>query len=692
MRCAFFLLLAATAFAQAPGDLNFLRNQVDGRDLREMLPNYVKARAFRLLEERRQRVSAVSSAQDLFRHRQQYREKLIRLLGGPFPEKTPLNPRVTGTLDFPEFKIEKVVFESQPGFHVTANLYLPKKGKGPYPAILFPLGHEAGAKAHEAWQHVLVSFAKKGYVCLAWDTIGQGERIQMWDDDFGQSKVIRSTTEHTISGLQTLLTGDPLARYTIWDGIRALDYLLSRPEVDARRVGVTGNSGGGTHTSYLASLDDRFAAAAPSCYLTNWRRLLETIGPQDAEQCIPPSIAEGLDHPDFVLSFAPKPYLMLTAVRDFFSIAGARETYAEAARVYDSLGAADRFGKFEADDGHGYTKPRRLAAYRFFGKHLLGAEDTEGEPPVRILLEDELWATTTGQVVTAFPKEETVHSLNLRRLAQVRGQSPSLDSLRKLLSYAPLTTPVPVRSYGVVEREGYRMEKLVLDTEPGILAPALLYLPNDNGRKPAVLLAHGQGKAAGHPIAEQLVRDGKVVLSVDLRGLGETRSLDDENGSDWPRYFGDYRSAMTALLTGKPLPGMRAEDVSRAIDVLRTRPEADATSLLAYGVESAAVPVLFAAALDDRIGSVVLERMVVSYESVVRQRVSRGQWENAITGVLRHIDLPEIARLILPKSVRLVDPVNAMGQPVATADAKKRYPGSPLFRRGVSSLATDWTR
>ena len=428
MRCASYLLLASTVFAQTPADLNFLMNQVDGRELRDMLPNYVKARAFRMLDERRQRVAAVTSSQDLFRHRQQYREKLIRLLGGPFPEKTPLNPRLTATLDFPDFKIEKVIFESQPGFHVTANLYLPKKGRGPYPAILFPLGHEAGAKAHEAWQYVLISFARKGYVCLAWDTIGQGERIQMWDEDFRQSKVIRSTTEHTINGLQTLLTGDPLARYTIWDGIRALDYLLSRPEVDPKRVGVTGNSGGGTHTSYLASLDDRFAAAAPSCYLTNWRRLLETIGPQDAEQCIPPSISEGLDHPDFVLSFAPKPFLMLTAIRDFFSIAGARETYTEAARVYDSLGAAASFGKFEADDGHGYTKPRRLAAYRFFGKHLLGAEDTEGEPPVKILLEEELWATSTGQVVTAFPKEETVHSLNLKRLAQVRGQAPNLQT------------------------------------------------------------------------------------------------------------------------------------------------------------------------------------------------------------------------------------------------------------------------
>ena len=112
---------------------------------------------------------------------------------------------------------------------MTANLYLPKTGRGPYPAILFPLGHEEGAKAHGVWQQLLVTFAKNGYVALAWDTIGQGERVQLYDEDFQTSKVVRSTTEHTINGIQTLLVGDALARYTIWDGMRALDYLVSRP-------------------------------------------------------------------------------------------------------------------------------------------------------------------------------------------------------------------------------------------------------------------------------------------------------------------------------------------------------------------------------------------------------------------------------------------------------------------------------
>jgi cephalosporin-C deacetylase-like acetyl esterase len=672
-------LLAAVlpALAQPPADLNFLSNHVDGRELRDSLPRYAKSRAFRLLDQRRERVRGFATAHHLDRYRQQYREKMIRLLGGPFPNKTPLNARTTATLDYPDYRIEKIVFESQPGFPVTANLYLPRRGRAPHPAILFPLGHEAGAKAHEAWQYALVSFARKGYVCLAWDPIGQGERIQLWDDDFQESKVVRSTTEHTIVGLQTLLVGDPLARYTIWDGIRALDYLLSRPEVDPARVGVTGNSGGGTHTAYLASLEDRFAAAAPSCYLTSWRRLLETIGPQDAEQCIPGWLAEGLDHADFVLSFAPKPYLMLVAIRDFFSLAGARDTYQEAARVYDSLGAGARFGKFEADDGHGYTQPRRLAAYRFFGQHLLGAEDTEGEPLVTILREEELWATATGQVSTALPQAETVHSLNLKRLNQLRGQTASLDALRKLLQFSP-DPNVPVsRSYGSLDRDGYRIEKLTLEAEAGITLPALLYLPNGSGKRPAIVLAHGQGKAAAHPWAEALTRRGEIVLSLDLRGLGETRAVSERNGSDWARFFGDYESAMTAMLTGKPLVAMRAEDVSRSLEWLRARPEVDPTDLMAYGIDQAAIPVLFAAALDARVRKVTLERMLISYEAVVRHRLHRLQWENAIPGVLRHFDLPDIVRLLAPRPVRLVDVLNPLGQPAALPEVRRSYPSVP---------------
>ena len=250
------------------------------------------------LDKREAAVRAVQSVDQAEARKGWVRAKILELIGGLPDYSGPLNPRVTGNIQGEGYTIEKVIFESLPGFYVTANLYVPQRGRPPYPGILFPLGHETGAKAHSAWQQMLGSLAKKGYVALAWDPIGQGERAQLYDPDWGESKVFRSTTEHTIVGIQCLLVGDSLARYTIWDAMRALDYLLSRPEVDASRIGCTGNSGGGTHTAYLAALDDRIKVAAPSCYLTSWSRLLESIGPQDAEQNLIPWLGDGLDHAD----------------------------------------------------------------------------------------------------------------------------------------------------------------------------------------------------------------------------------------------------------------------------------------------------------------------------------------------------------------------------------------------------------
>jgi cephalosporin-C deacetylase-like acetyl esterase len=655
MRLTTLLLCAYLALAQTPDDLNFLTSHVDGQDRTQMLPRYLKAKAARQLTERERTVASIKTMAQLEARRTLVKDKLVKLIGG-LPTKTPLNARTLSTLDFPTYRIEKVLFESVPGFHVTANLYVPKS-PGPHPAILFPLGHEHGAKAHDAWQRVLITFAQRGYVCLIWDTIGQGERIQLWDDDFQTSKVFSSTTEHTIVGLQTLLVGDPLGRYTIWDGIRAMDYLLSRPEVDPARVGLTGNSGGGTHTAYLAAIDGRFAAAAPSCFITSWRRLLDTIGPQDAEQCLPPFLAEGLDHGDFILAFAPKPYRMLTAIRDFFSIEGARDTALEAARIYDSIGAGDRFGKFEADDGHGYTAPRRTESFRFFSRWLEGKEDTRPEPEMRILSEQELQVTKSGQVAVELPRSESVFTLNQKRLAQVKQPGATVDSVRAFTGYAPSTGAPKVKSYGGTAQ----LEKLTIESESGIILPALIYKPQGNGPFPAVILANGRGKLAANDQAKKLVAEGKLVLSVDLRGIGETQPTTVNYDADWGRYFGDYDSAMTAMLTGKALVIQRAEDLARAVDVLTSRGDVDAARIEIYATEKAAVPALYTAAFDRRVQRTTLDQVLTSYDAVIRGRIHRQQWENAVVGALRHYDLPDLVRWASPREVKIVSTVGPLG-------------------------------
>src|SRR6185369_11919504 len=346
------LLAGLPAFGQSGEPWNFLEDASIFPDVRGALAGRLKERAFAQLEARQRTIEGIRTMADLMARQQYWRERMRSYLG-EMPERTPLNARVVGTLDRGDFRVEKIIFESRPGFYVTANLYLPARGTAPFPAILFPLGHERGAKAHQAWQRCLAGLARRGFVALAWDPIGQGERIQMYDEDWHDSKVQASTVEHTIIGTQCLLTGTHIAQYTIWDGIRALDFLLSRPEVDAKRVGCTGNSGGGTHTAYLSALDDRIHVAAPSCYITSWRRMLESIGPQDAEQVFPMFLKDGLDYPDYIYAFSGKPFLMLTAIRDFFLIAGARATFAEVRQTFTRLDLPTHIDMFEYDDGHG---------------------------------------------------------------------------------------------------------------------------------------------------------------------------------------------------------------------------------------------------------------------------------------------------------------------------------------------------
>jgi cephalosporin-C deacetylase-like acetyl esterase len=666
-------LVATAAWGQSTEQLNFYSTLNDGRQARRMLTTYLHQKADRIFQMRRRKIAGFSSAEDVRERKQYLREATIRDIGG-FPERTPLNARVVGVLDRGDYRVEKIIFESQPRFYVTANLYVPQKGQPPYPAILFPLGHEAGAKTNPIWQHLLVSFAKKGFVALAWDPVGQGERVQIYDTDFERSKLVQSTTEHTVVGIQCLLVGDSLARYTIWDGIRALDYLTSRPEVDPKRIGCTGNSGGGTHTAYLSALDDRIQVAAPSCYITSWERLLDTIGPQDAEQCLPPWLAQGLDHPDYIYAFAPKPFLILSAIRDFFPIYGARSTFQEAKQVYQMLGVPEKLSMVEADDGHGYSLPRRLASYRWFSRWLKGVEDTQGEPELTIASPEELQCTTTGQVITSLGGE-TVQTLNRKRMEEFRrtAKPASLEQVRSLVGFEQREQPLKVDPFGTILRNGYRIEKIVYESEPGIRVPALLYVPEKPGKKPAAVFVDGQGKAAADADAGQLARAGVTVLSIDARGLGETRLTSGEDGGGWARYFGDYENAMTALLLGKPLVAMRAEDVTSAVGLLAGRSDVASDQISVIGRGLGAVPSLYAAAFDTRIRKVALDQMLVSYQSVVNGTIHWQVFENIVQGALRHYDLPDLASWVAPRAVWIVDAVDPVGQLISLAEVNKQY-------------------
>ncbi len=252
--------------------------------------------------QRNARLEQITSREQAEAYVQQVREK-IRESFGPFPERCPLNARVTGVLERDGYRIENVVFESRPGFFVTGNLYLPTDVPTPRPGVVGTCGHSDNGKAAAPYQAFSQGLVKQGYVVFIYDPISQGERLQYVDAAL-KSRYGAGVREHLQAGNQQFLVGEFLGSWRAWDGIRALDYLLSRPEVDHAHIGVTGNSGGGTMTTWLSGLDDRWTMSAPSCFVTSFRRNLENELPADTEQCPPLALALKLDHEDFLAARA----------------------------------------------------------------------------------------------------------------------------------------------------------------------------------------------------------------------------------------------------------------------------------------------------------------------------------------------------------------------------------------------------
>jgi cephalosporin-C deacetylase-like acetyl esterase len=637
-------------------------------ELREELTRYLTDEAEKHWNRRKATVAALNSPGQV-RERQQYiRRWMLDAMGG-FPSKTPLNAKITGGFTRDGYRVEHLVFESQPKFYVTANVYVPTNVKPPLPAVLGVAGHSATGKAIDTYQRAWIGMAKRGFLVLAFDPPGQGERSEYFDAALGKSSVGIGTSEHTMAGIQCLLTGTTFARYEVWDGIRAFDYLLTRNDVDSKRIAVAGNSGGGTQSAYLAVMEPRLAASVISCYMTNWAQLWTKPGPQDAEQNFPGFLSAGLNFGDFMIAFAPKPITMLTGIRDYFPIDGARDTYAEVKRVFEVMDAPGRAGHFEYDDEHGWHKPRREATYRWLTRSLQGKEDDGTEPPIQPEPDKNLNATTTGQVSTSLGGE-TVRSLN-RQLAEklFAGRTAArVSDSQKLRGVIARRLGVPARSGGAPKTTVLGTDSILIETEPGIRIPALLSVPAAPGKHPATLYLNPDGRHSDRSAIEELTRGGQVVLSLDPRGWGESAPQQRSGG-----YSPMWQLAQRAMLIGRPLLGLQIYDVLRAFDYLVTRPDVDTSKVSIKGVGHGGVLALYAGALESRIAAIASENAIASYMSIVRAERHSRVIEIVVPGVLHDFDLPDLAALIAPRHLRIASVRDANGSPLDAQAVRQEY-------------------
>ncbi|MBD3672205.1 MAG: acetylxylan esterase [Planctomycetaceae bacterium] len=626
------------------------------------------------LDRRLKEREALQTPEQIAEWQRKLRGKFIQSLGG-FPERTPLNANIVGTIDEPDYRLEKVIYESRPQFYVTANLYLPKTA-GPHPAVLVPCGHSANGKAYESYQRICIMFAKHGMAAFCYDPPGQGERNQILeqDDDHHATAPFKATAEHNVTGVAPVLLGENLATYFIWDGMRGLDYLQSRDDIDGDRLGCTGNSGGGMMTSYLMALDDRIKAASPGCFITTTRIKNERPGPGDAEQNIFAQTAYGLDHADFIMLAAPRAVLISSATHDFVPIEGAWESYRQAKRLYTKLGISERVSLVEADEKHGFTKPLRIAVTQWMQRWLLDIDKPVTEHEFAVHTDAELQCTPHGQVlllegaksVFDLYREKLALFINKRKLPQTEKEKAVFRvrwQLEGEREFPSSRSEYPVTVYQTIDRSDYSIEKLSFNNAWGIPIPMLYFQPTKI-TQPAILYVNGEGKSEGVSSEEiqESIRAGHPVLAVDLSGYGETESTpwrfsETYSGPNAAAYYNMY-------MMGISLVEIRTGDLLIASRYLRkAMPELSRVELVA--VKDATVLALHAAALEPELFSTVkLRNGLRSWRDVVETEVTIDQLENTMHGALRSYDLPDLIQLIGADKVTVIDPYGADGKPI----------------------------
>ncbi len=621
------------------------------------------------LDQRANAIAAIRGVADADQRRELVRKKLMRSIGGLPTYKGPVNARVTGSLKSESHTIEKVIFESLPGLYITGNVYRPN-APGRYPGVLVPAGHTQEGKPEP--QIVAANLARKGFVALTYDPIGQGEREQTYLPQLGRPLSGGGGNEHLELGARSILIGQSVARYFIFDGMRAIDYLISRPDVDANRIGVTGCSGGGAITTYIGAFDPRIKAAAPACYISSYRTLY--TGPTaDSEMTFPSFLVNGLDVADFIELPAPLPWLLLATTEDYFTPDAARPVYEEARRWYSLYGAEDRI-RFSVGQGpHGTPKESREEIYRWMIRWLKDGKGDPRDEPVKIYTNHELQVTKSGHVDDE-PRSRKVHQVILeefRAHKRPRSVTEMLSELSRL--GVPSKGPAPtVKTLSQSNTDTYRIEQIAFEGEPGVAVGAKLYLPHSPGRKQAVLMLedkrlpvplHVTRSPSTAPLAEAMARSGRIVLELDVR--------DSPGAYEGRPFLGNWLTNERADLIGRNLAAMRAHDILVAVDVLAARPDVDPASIRGYARGAKGFWLLLAAAVDSRLSRLWLDRTPWSFTAAFEAPLASFLFDVMIPGFALHWDFKDLVQAMGDRRVLWTDPTNWMNQVV--------HPG-PMYR------------
>lgn len=602
---------------------------------------------------------------------------------GTLPERGGENSRVVKTLQQENYFIDNVLIESLPGYYLTANFYYPGALRQKAPAILFLCGHSSNGKAYPMYVDFCVEAVLNGFCVLAFDPLGQGERRMYTEKDAPIFSMKNPDHVHYLLGQQISLTGDNITAYMMQDNVRALDYLSTRPEVDAARLAVAGNSGGGQMSTFMGVWDDRPAVIASACYITELKQMIHDIGAQECEQSLPGFMEKGLDLADLIAAAAPKPYFIGAGLMDFFPVEGTRDAYIEARRMYRLLEAEERLEIYISPKPHGFWCDTREKLLRFLCRHLKvdyiekKQIDYEAAPG-----EEELWCTRDGDINSYNSKTlqeivwEKAEKLFAGECFCACKEDLTLfrntirnNVLRVLgIDRSRILADIIYSGQGDAKQDNVSTTELCFYSEQYMKIYGTLYeTGGDNNEK---VMIHA-GALEDEALRDELLKEFSTVFCIETRGTGRGKV---EAGSWF--YRGDELQNeeasynCNAAMLGRSVPGMRVMDIVSGIKLLKSMRGFESRSLALCGKGENALVALYAAVLEE-IRQVRLEELLYSYKSILAHRFYT--WGPSIFayGILKFFDIEELLMALMPAELKINGLVDHMKRRIGAEEGGK---------------------
>ncbi len=565
---------------------------------------------------------------------------------GPFPDRTPLKPRITGRIEREDFFVEKILFESRPDYLVSANLYLPKNIKTPLPAQLNVIGHAQLGKADERYQRMSIAQVKNGFVVLTIDQIGQGERGLL--------------SSHQKVGTQAFIAGTHIFNFMVWDAIRAIDYLISRPEVDPEKICITGSSGGGMMSTYILPFENRIAVSVPTCNPNTWNYRVQNNLATDHEQVFFGAFQSCIDpRGDPLFAHVPKPLLLNTTTDDNLNPPrGVWELSTWLYKAYSVYGMPEKFNTTMVKAGHAYNQEQREITYAWMRRWMDVDVPNFWEENAIIENEEDLWAAKNGNVfnepgsryhqelVLDYLKDNKAKWKEIKTVSALKNHKINMYNLIEEVLHTDLNITKLNFSMQKPGQSGeILLQPFMLEPENGITIPGIIFKPSNIALNNNIILyLNENGKTeilANIDILNELLNKGYQVCVADLRGIGE--SSPDMAGKFWD------------FLAGKPIFGQRVFDILSLIKWLKES-EIQAQKIILWGSGMCSLYGAFAGVISEDISTFILEEPLISFESVVQTKDPEYNHEIILPGILEKFDMSQVYQALSPRPLSIINP------------------------------------